>query len=125
MRPYKCEHPGCTRAFAAADKRDLHMFRHTGYVWWLTPPSPPVLPPLDLCCACSGRAPDVYVLNTRRTKPFHCSFNPCDKSFDKQSALIKHERCHSGERPFACDHDDCEKRYDSPKTWACEDVSRP
>ncbi|KAF2209621.1 hypothetical protein CERZMDRAFT_9436, partial [Cercospora zeae-maydis SCOH1-5] len=43
----------------------------------------------------------------RRREPkilagYHCSFTGCDKAFDHQGELTKHEKVHSTDRPHVC-----------------------
>ena len=35
-------------------------------------------------------------------RPFHCSYNGCDKSYSNKSRLVVHERTHTGIKPFIC-----------------------
>lgn len=40
-----------------------------------------------------------------------CPFLGCDKSFNRPSRLVQHERIHTKERPFACEFSGCSKSY--------------
>ncbi|KAK7514576.1 Zn-finger [Phyllosticta citriasiana] len=63
-----------------------------------TPESPPLLP---------------YRLDPNRSRRniFHCTFEGCDRSFNRPCRLQEHLLSHTGERPFACTHEGCDKTY--------------
>ncbi|KAL4802837.1 hypothetical protein BDV18DRAFT_154128 [Aspergillus unguis] len=44
-------------------------------------------------------------------RPYHCRVKGCNKRFIQQSALIVHTRTHTGERPYICNHDGCQKTF--------------
>ncbi|KAK8161720.1 Zn-finger [Phyllosticta citrichinensis] len=63
-----------------------------------TPESPPLLP---------------YRLDPNRSRRniFHCTFEGCDRSFNRPCRLQEHLLSHTGERPFACTQEGCDKTY--------------
>ncbi|KAL4912584.1 hypothetical protein BDW62DRAFT_214896 [Aspergillus aurantiobrunneus] len=44
-------------------------------------------------------------------RPYHCRVQGCNKRFIQQSALTVHTRTHTGERPYICNHDGCQKTF--------------
>ena len=44
-------------------------------------------------------------------KTLKCTYDGCDKTFNRPSRLKTHLRAHTDERPFVCKHDGCDKAY--------------
>ncbi|KAJ5964103.1 Zinc finger C2H2 [Penicillium vulpinum] len=44
-------------------------------------------------------------------KAFSCSFEGCDKSFNRPARLQEHIRSHTNERIFKCDYEGCDKSF--------------
>jgi general transcription factor IIIA len=46
-----------------------------------------------------------------RPNIYHCTFENCNRSFNRPCRLADHIRSHTGDRPFVCDHPGCDKSF--------------
>lgn len=46
-----------------------------------------------------------------RPKKYHCTFENCDKAYNRPSLLDQHLRSHTGDRPFLCTYPNCDKSF--------------
>ncbi|KAL4778279.1 hypothetical protein BJX76DRAFT_352736 [Aspergillus varians] len=51
-------------------------------------------------------------------RPYHCRVKGCNKGFIQRSALTVHTRTHTGERPYICDHEGCQKSFSDSSSLA-------
>ncbi|KAI3405705.2 PZF1 [Candida oxycetoniae] len=46
-----------------------------------------------------------------RPKKFICTFDNCDKAYNRPSLLEQHQRIHTGQRPYMCTYPECDKTF--------------
>ncbi|BCR99871.1 uncharacterized protein AKAW2_50213A [Aspergillus luchuensis] len=46
-----------------------------------------------------------------KERPYRCTVKDCNKTFIQRSALTVHSRTHTGEKPHVCDHRGCHKAF--------------
>ena len=80
---YRCEWPGCGRAFNKPSRLKEHQYSHTGQVMFI------------LFISSSF----AYVLICLQ-RPFVCTTADCGKSFKRKAHLQAHERSHTGLKDF-------------------------
>ncbi|KAL4808330.1 hypothetical protein BDV18DRAFT_151373 [Aspergillus unguis] len=51
-------------------------------------------------------------------RPYQCNVKDCNKSFIQRSALTVHARTHTGEKPHVCDHEGCHKAFSDSSSLA-------
>ncbi|KAL3258476.1 hypothetical protein ABHI18_006013 [Aspergillus niger] len=51
-------------------------------------------------------------------RPYHCIVEDCNKRFSQRSALTVHSRTHTGHRPYVCDHGGCHKAFSDSSSLA-------
>ncbi|EMG50784.1 PZF1 Transcription factor IIIA [Candida maltosa Xu316] len=49
--------------------------------------------------------------SSSRPKKYLCTFEGCDKAYNRPSLLEQHLRSHTNERPFKCTFEDCDKSF--------------
>eukprot|EP01114_Cavostelium_apophysatum_P007623 TRINITY_DN1976_c0_g1_i1.p1 TRINITY_DN1976_c0_g1~~TRINITY_DN1976_c0_g1_i1.p1 ORF type:complete len:698 (-),score=161.84 TRINITY_DN1976_c0_g1_i1:23-1996(-) len=107
-RPYKCEFPGCGKAFTRGDMLKIHMDGHLGlktYNWH--------------CEHCGksfetkGKLKGHSVVHERE---FACDFEGCTLTFAKEQQMIVHKRKHFPEagKPLKCEHPGCDMAFNYP-----------
>ncbi|OJZ79654.1 hypothetical protein ASPFODRAFT_66032 [Aspergillus luchuensis CBS 106.47] len=51
-------------------------------------------------------------------RPYKCTVKDCNKSFVQRSALVVHSRTHTGEKPHVCNHRECNKAFSDSSSLA-------
>ncbi|RDH26572.1 hypothetical protein BDQ94DRAFT_164366 [Aspergillus welwitschiae] len=51
-------------------------------------------------------------------RPYHCTVKDCNKSFHQRSALTVHSRVHTGEKPHVCEDRECRKAFSDSSSLA-------
>ncbi|KAL5248926.1 hypothetical protein ACHWQZ_G017951 [Mnemiopsis leidyi] len=94
IKRFRCEHPGCGKAFSKSDHLKTHIRIHTGERPYKCEHN-----------ECKRKFSDLANLRRHNRihtgdKPFKC--DECGKSFAVSSNLKQHKRTHSGLRPYDC-----------------------
>ena len=104
-KPFKCNHPGCKRAFTQKGNLKVHVRSHTG-----EKPYKCNHPGCDKAFTQSSTL-KYHVRSHTGEKPFKCNHPGCKKAFTASSNLKIHERRHTGEKPYKCNHPGCDKAF--------------
>jgi hypothetical protein len=98
-KPFKCDHEGCTSAFAQSGHLNRHKRTHTG--------EKPFKCDHGGCTSAFAQSGHLVVHKRTHTgeKPFKCE--GCTSAFAQSVDLDKHKRTHTGEKPFKCDYEGC------------------
>lgn len=51
---------------------------------------------------------------SKKVKKYRCTFENCDKIYDRPSLLQQHRYSHTNERPYICPEEDCGKKFMRP-----------
>ena len=75
---------------------------------------------VDNTTAADTETPHTDATSTRsksqlREKKYKCTFDGCDKAFDRPIRLQSHINSHTGARPHVCSEDGCEKSFVKPE----------
>ena len=113
---FKCDWPDCEKTFHGKFQLSAHRRVHTGEK-----------PFSCLEQDCNKAFKNVGDLNRHHKlchsekkvverKLVRCPIPDCTKEFTQKSALIRHQRIHSGEKPFECPHPGCSRRFTLKQT---------
>ncbi|XP_056404787.1 P43 5S RNA-binding protein-like isoform X3 [Hyla sarda] len=107
-KPWRCDRPGCGKAFFHRPQFLRHWQKHLGLKKYI-------------CPSADCRAAFMTKDNLKRHRkykhavadPFKCSEKGCTKTFRKKKALKQHLPEHGGEPQFRCDQPGCEWKSNS------------
>lgn len=93
--PFKCDEPGCAKAF-----------KQVSPIFLMTPLTCLIKLP-DTSISYQRSALTIHRRRHNNERPFACEFPDCDMRFSESSGLARHRRAHTGRRPWRCEQPDC------------------
>ncbi|KAF4526675.1 hypothetical protein B566_EDAN010104, partial [Ephemera danica] len=58
-----------------------------------------------------------FCVNVLGERPFHCTFDGCERSFTTSNIRKVHMRTHTGERPYVCPEPGCDRSFASATNY--------
>ena len=103
MQMYRCDAPGCDKAYTSASHLKRHQRSHS-------------MEKPHICSKCGRPFFHAHHLQYHeRThsgeNPYVCTHPGCTKTYSQPGDFYRHLRKHTGQTPYACTFEDCTKTF--------------